>query len=307
LAVFETLPRGLKIAATVVGVVVIVALTVVITLAIERRTPGFARIGTAEVRTPITLQRDPKGSARTAGNLIVGELVEILDKMPTKTADASVLIRSARNPRIYGYAPLSNLDQVQTNSPEFDIWYAVQLLEKASPAELKQRLDGIDSRLSKNPLPAAGETDQTYQKLAAQSVRLANENLENKDEARAAVTGAEKYLSSLSDDAQSSSETGEIRASMQKVQIALGDIPDPEKAAAPPPPSVRTELTRMMKDANSAFDSGRYAKAADLAQQVADKGQGKREVAAIVEQAKALQKKAETAQEEYEKVNIQKR
>lgn len=307
MAVFETLPKGLKIAATVVGVVVIVALTVVITLAIERRTPEFVRIGTAEVRTPITLQRDPKDSGRTSGNLIVGEPVEILEKMPAKTADASVLVRSARNPRVYGYAPLSNLDQVQTNSAEFDIWYAVQLLEKASPVELKERLAGIDSRLSKNPLPAARETDQIYQALARQSVRLADQNLEQKDEARAAVSGTEKYLANLSPDAQSSPETDEIRATMQKVQIALGDIPDPEKAAAPPPPSIRSELTRMMKEANSAFDSGRYAKAADLSQEVATKGQGKRDVAAIVEQAKALQKKAETAQEEYEKVNIQKR
>jgi hypothetical protein len=307
LAVLETLPKSLKIAATVVGVVVIVALTVVITLAIERRTPEFVRIGTAEVRKPITLQRDPKDSTRASGNLIVGELVEILDKMPEKTADASVLVRSARNPRVYGYAPLSNLDQVQTNRAEFDIWHAVQLLDKASPVELKERLAGIDSRLSKSPLPAGQDTDQIYQALARQAVRLADQNLEQKDEARAAVTGAEKYLGSLSADAQSSPETEEIRATMQKVQIALGDIPDPEKAAAAPPPSIRGELTRMMKEANSAFDSGRYAKAADLAQQVADKGQGKRDVAAIVEQAKALQKKAETAQEEYEKVNIQKR
>jgi len=307
LAVLETLPKSLKIAATVVGVVVIVALTVVITLAIERRTPEFVRIGTAEVRKPITLQRNPKDSTRASGNLIVGELVEILDKMPEKTADASVLVRSARNPRVYGYAPLSNLDQVQTNRAEFDIWHAVQLLDKASPVELKERLAGIDSRLSKSPLPAGQETDQTYQALARQALRLADQNLEQKDEARAAVTGAQKYLGSLSADAQNSPETEEIRATMQKVQIALGDIPDPEKAAAPPPPSIRGELTRMMKEANSALDSGRYAKAADLAQQVADKGQGKRDVAAIVEQAKALQKKAETAQEEYEKVNIQKR
>jgi hypothetical protein len=297
----------LKIAATVVGVAVIVALTVVITLAIERRTPEFVRVGTAEVRTPITLQRDPKDSTRTSGNLIVGEPVEILEKMPTKTADASVLVRSARNPRVYGYAPLSKLDQVQTNSADFDIWHAVQLLDKASPVELKQRLDGIDSKLSKTALPASPEADQTYEALARQSVRLADQNLENKDEARAAVTGAEKYLGNLSADAQSSPEADEIRASMQKIQIALGDIPDPEKAAAPQPPSIRGELTRMMKDATSAFDGGKYAKAADLSQQVADKGQGKRDVASIVEQAKALQKKAETAQEEYEKVNIQKR
>src|SRR5262249_55506020 len=150
----------------------------------------FVRIGTAEVRKPITLQRDPTGSTRKSGNLIVGEPVEILEKIPAKTADASVLVRSSRNPRVYGYAPLSNLDQVQTNSAEFDLWYAVQLLEKASPVELKERLAGIDSRLSKNPPPAA-EADQTYQALARQSVRLADQNLESKDEARAALTGAE--------------------------------------------------------------------------------------------------------------------
>ena len=49
------------------------------------------------------------------------------------------------------------------------------------------------------------------------------------------------------------------------------------------------------------------AKAADLAQQVITKAQGKRELTSVVEQAKTLLKKAETAQEEFEKVNIQNR
>jgi hypothetical protein len=308
LSAFERLSTGYKVAATVVGVIGIVVLTVVITLAIERRTPDFVRIGTAVVQSPIVLRREPKDSTKTSGNLIVGEPVEILETMPPKSADESVLIRSARNPKVYGYAPLLNLDHVQTNSADFDVWHALQLLEKASPAELKERLTALDDRLNKTPLPAAPESDQTYQTLARQSVRLANESLDNKDDARAAVSGAERFLGRLSGDSQSSAAIDEVRSAMQKVQIALGDIPDPEKAAAaPPPPSARAELSRLMKEANAAFDSGRYAKAADLSQQVSTKGEGKRDVATIVEQAKALQKKAETAQEEYEKVNIQKR
>jgi tetratricopeptide (TPR) repeat protein len=199
------------------------------------------------------------------------------------------------------------VDQLKTKSNELDVWHAMQLLEKANGAELKTRLAAMSERV-KTPLPPSPATDQIYRTLALESVRLANDRLDEPDEARALVASADTYLSRMSTDSETTPENDEVRSAMQKIQIALGDIPDPEKEVkAPVANSPSPQLSRLLKEGNAAFEGGRYAKAADLAQQVIAKGQGKRELAALVDQAKALLKKAETSQEEFEKVNIQNR
>ena len=303
------MPGSYKAAAVVLCLISVVAVTVVVTLAIERRPPELVRMGTAVVHTPTTLRREPADTSPASGSLSAGQPVEIVQYLPSRTVDPWALIRPAQNSKLYGYAHLFNLDHVQTNNAEFDVWYATQRLGEAGPADLKERLDAINKMLQNSSLPASRETDQTYLTLASESLRLASASVENKEDedARAAIGGAEGYLSRLYGDSQGTPETDDIRAGIQKIQIALGDIPDPEKAAPPPPPSIRDELSRILDQANSAFAGGKYAKAAELAQQISTKGQGKRDVAGVVNQAKALLKKAETAQEEYEKANIQKR
>jgi hypothetical protein len=235
-----------------------------------------------------------------------GESVELLQYLPPKTLDSWVLVRPVENKKTYGYAPLRSLDRLETSNSELNVWHATELLAKADTKDLKERLAAIGERLE-TPLPPSPDADQIYRTLATTSVRLANESVGNPDEARALIGSAESYVSRASETAQLSAETEALRSEIQKIQIALGDVEDPAKPVAPPVSTIRTELSRMLKEANTAFSSGRYAKAADLAQQIAAKGKGKREAASIVEQANALHKKAENAQEEFEKVNIQNR
>jgi hypothetical protein len=297
--------RGYKVVAAVLGIVGIIAIAVVITLAIERRPPAFTTVGAGIVTAPVFLHQEPAESTSITGKLNAGESVEILQYLPARTLDSWVFVRSGRDPKINGYTTLSSIDQLKTGNAELDVWHATQLVGKASGAELKERLTAIGEML-KTPLPASPALDRIYQTLATESVRLANSSIDNKDEARTAIGEAESYLSRVSDDSQVSPEIEGIRSAIQGVHVALEDVPAPPQTVAPAVPSPRTELTRLMKEANAAFASGRYGKAADLSQQVVSKGQGKRDLTKVVDEAKALQKKAETAQEELEK-NIQNR
>ena len=291
------------------SLVALVAVTVLLTLAVERRrTPAFAAVGKAMADTPVALHREPSESTATTGMLEAGEPVEILQYLPPNDMDSWLLIRSTQNPKIYGYARLGNLDHLETTNGNLDLWHATQLLEKAAPADLQKRLAVISEKL-KTPPPASPTTDEMYRILAGESLRLANEKIENPDEARVLAASAEDYLNRISSEWQITSEIAEVRSEIQKVQIALGDIPDPSKPPEVPvqQTSQRAALSRILKEANAAFQSGRYGKAAELSQQVSAKGQGNKELAALVDQAKALQRKAEAAQEEFEKVNIQNR
>jgi hypothetical protein len=300
--------RGYGALATLVGLIVVIAITVVVTLAVGRRSPAFTSVGTAVAERPMVLHREPSDSTETTGAVTAGAPVEILQYLPQKSMDSWVLIRPTQNHKIYGYALLRNLDQLKTKSDGLDFWYAIQRLQKANGAELKERLAAIGDKL-KTPLPPSQESDRIYQALATESVRLANDRIYAPDEARALIGNADSYLSRLSGDLSAAPETEQVRSAIQKIQIALGDIPDPEQEVKAPTtaPSPRAELSRLLKDGNAALQGGRYGRAADLAQQVVTKGQGKRDLASLVDQARALLKKAEAAQEEFEKVNIQNR
>ena len=300
--------RGIGTVAALVGLVVVVAATVVVTLIVARRAPVLTPVGTGVALEALALHREPNESTETTGAVTAGESIEILQYVPPKSMDSWVLIRPTENHKIFGYALLRNLDHLKTKSDDLDFWHATQLLEKANGVELKTRLAAMGERL-KTPLPPSPATDQIYRTLATESVRLANDRIYDPEEARALLASADGYLGRISANSEPSPETEELRASMQKIQIALGDAPDPQAEVKAPvttsPPT--SQLSRLLKDGNAAFDSGRYAKAADLAQQVITKGQGKREMASVVDQAKALLKKAEASQEEFEKVNIQNR
>jgi hypothetical protein len=298
--------KGYGLVAMLACVAAAIAITVVVTLAIERRPPTFSVVGTGVVDTPVSLHREPSDSTPATGDLKAGESVELLQYLPPKTLDSWVLVRPVENKKTYGYAPLRSLDRLETSNADFNVWHATELLTKAEPTDLKERIAAIGKRLE-TPLPPSPEADQIYRTLATQSVRLANENIGNPDEARALIASAESHLGHLSATEQLSAENEALRSEIQKIQIALGDVEDPAKPVPPPVSTIRTELSRMLKEANTAFSAGRYAKAADLTQQIAAKGKGKREAASIVEQANALHKKAENAQEEFEKVNIQNR
>jgi len=300
--------RGIGTVAALVGLIVVVAATVVVTLIVARRAPALTPVGTGVALEALALHREPNESTETTGAVTAGESIEILQYVPPKSMDSWVLIRPTENHKIFGYALLRNLDHLKTKSDDLDFWHATQLLEKANGVELKTRLVAMGERL-KTPLPPSPPTDQIYRTLATESVRLANDRIYDPDEARALLASADGYLSRISANSDPSPETEELRASIQKIQIALGDVPDPQaQVKAPVTSSAPTnQLSRLLKDGNAAFDSGRYAKAADLAQQVITKGQGKREMASVVDQAKALLKKAEASQEEFEKVNIQNR
>jgi len=300
--------RGYRVAGLVVCLLAVMAITAAITLALfGTREPTFASFGTAVVDTPVSLHRQPSEDTETAGTLEAGEPVEILEYVPQKTLDAWVLIRPKQNVKLYGYAPLRSLDHLETKNEELDLWHAMQLLAQASPADLKDRLTSIGDMLK--TAPPSEEKDRSYQTLASESVRLANDRIDNPDEARTLVTSAETYLDRIPPDSPVVPETEEVRAAIQKVRITLGDIHDPAAEVKAPvePASPRGEITRLLKEATAAFDNGRYARAANLSQQAVAKGQGKRDLTKLVDQARALQKKAETAQEEYEKVNIQSR
>lgn len=301
------LSRGFGTIATLAGLVVVIAATVLVTLAVANRAPAFAAVGTGVATSAIALHREPSESTETTGAVAAGEPIEILQYLPQKSFDSWVLIRPTRNHKVYGYALLRNVDQLKTKSDELDFWHATQLLEKSNGEELKTRLAAMGERL-KTPLPPSPASDQIYRTLAIESVRLANDRLYQPDEARALVESADAYLSRTSVDSETA-ENDEVRSAMQKIQVALGDIPDPEKeeVKAPAAPSPTTQLSRLLKDGQAAFESGRFAKAADLAQQVITKGQGKREFSTLVDQAKALLKSAEASQEQFEKVNIQNR
>ncbi|HET9215809.1 MAG TPA: hypothetical protein VFR18_02450 [Terriglobia bacterium] len=297
--------RGYRAAAKVALLAAIVALTVAITLAVERgRTPAFMAVGKAVVDTPTSLHREPSDSTATTGTLQTGVPVELLQYLPPNAMDSWVLIRSSQNPEQFGYSRLRNLDQIETENNQLDVWHAAHRLEKTGTDDLRKRLAAISEKL-KTPLETSATADEIYRIVATETVRLADESLDP-DEARALLASAEGYLNRISAEWQVATEITDVRSEIQKVQIALGDIPDP---AAPAPPvqqtSARAELSRLLKEANAAFQSGRYAKAAELSQQVLAKGQGKRELAPVVEQARALQRKSEAAQEEFEKVNIQ--
>ena len=300
--------RGIGTVAALVGLIVVVAATVVVTLIVARRAPALTPVGTGVALEALALHREPNESTETTGAVTEGESIEILQYVPPKSMDSWVLVRPTENHKIFGYALLRNLDHLKTKSDDLDFWHATQLLEKANGVELKTRLAAMGERL-KTPLPPSPPTDQIYRTLATESVRLANDRIYDPDEARALLASADGYLSRISANSDPSPETEELRASIQKIQIALGDVPDPQaQVKAPVTSSAPTnQLSRLLKDGNAAFDSGRYAKAADLAQQVIAKGQGKREMASVVDQAKALLKKAEASQEEFEKVNIQNR
>lgn len=300
--------RGIGAAANVALLAAIVAVTVAITLAVERgrSAPAFTAVGKAVVHSPASLHREPSQSTATTGMLAAGAPVELLQYLPPNAMDSWVLVRSAEKPEQFGYTHLGDLDNLETENRNLDVWHAVQRLEKTGTDDLRKRLAAIGEKL-KTPLETSPTADEIYRILASESVRLANESLDQ-DEARALIASAEGHLNRISEEWQVGSEIADIRTEMQRIQIALGDIPDPAVPAAPPPvqqSSARAELSRLLKEANTAFQSGRYAKAAELSQQASAKGQGKRELAPLVEQARALQRKSEAAQEEFEKVNIQ--
>jgi hypothetical protein len=290
-----------------IGLIVVIAVTVVVTLAVARRAPTFVSVGTGVASTAIPLHREPNETTDTTGAVSVGEAVEILQYLPPKVLDSWVLIRSTHNQKVYGYAMLRDLDQLKTNNSDFDFWHATQLLEKANGVELQKRLQAMGERL-KTPPPPSPAADQIYRTLAVESLRLANDRIYEPDEARALVASAETYLNRMSSGSEAAPGNEDVRSAMQKARIALGDIPNPEQVVkAPAPPSPSAQLSRRLKEGNAAYDNGRFFKAAEIAQEVISKGQGKRENASLVEQARALLKRAETSQEDFEKVNIQMR
>jgi len=193
--------------------------------------------------------------------------------------DAWTLVRATGDPAAVGYVRLQNLDKVQTEDHEFDLWIATSFLNRTtSPAEFRTRLEQLDRRLKENPPPPSRDLDQTYLEVSKAYARVAAESAANpkeKEATRVALTNSQRYLKQIDGALQISEEADAVQSSIQRSRAAIE-----KKKAAPvrvrnAAPARRTapvakvnEQTRIMRLANTAYSQKIYETAAMYCSQV---------------------------------------
>jgi len=174
-------PMAYPIAAGVACVVLVFA-----TAMIGRSTdtkPKLVRVGTGSLVLPVTLLQTPSANGTVAGSLSAGQHVDILKTIPERSLDAWTLVRATGDPATVGYVRLQNLDKVQTDDHEFDLWVSTSFLNRStSPAEFRSRLEALDQHLKQNPPAPSRDLDQTYLEVSKAYARLAAESAKNPKE-----------------------------------------------------------------------------------------------------------------------------
>ena len=290
---FARLPKSYKTGTGVVCLLLIVATTVVSSSLL--RPPELTRVGTAIMLSPVVLQREPSISSRATGNLKVGQVVEILTPLPVMTPDAWVLIRTVGDKQPYGYTRLQDLDRIRTGNPQFDLWHAVTFLNRpSSPDELETRLSNVDKMLQTESLSPSRDTDAMLLRLSKAFANLATQRQDNPESARTALVKADAYLSRASGALQLSDESIEVKESIHKTRIALGDATS-NPAPIPPAPRARDEEDRIMRLAKSAYAQGTYEKAVEYSSQVLETNNSNLEARKLLDAARHAQKDLEEA------------
>jgi tetratricopeptide (TPR) repeat protein len=211
------------------------------------------------------------------------------------TLEAWALIRPVGNRQTYGYILLQNLDRVQTGSLQFDLWHAMSFLQRSSsPDELESRLANIDKILQTEPLAPPGDTDAIFLKLSNAFANLATERLDNPRNARTVLVKADGYLSRVAGALQLSDEAIEVKNSIHKTHIALGDATN-DPVPIPPSTRARDEEARIMRLANNAYAQSIYEKAVEYSSQVLKMNNSNPDAKKLLVEARRAQKDLEEA------------
>jgi hypothetical protein len=244
--------------------------------------PKLIRVGTGSLVLPVTLLRTPAANGEVAGSLNAGQHVDILREIPERALEAWTLVRATGDPETVGYVRLQNLDKVQTEDREFDLWVSRSFLNRStSPAEFRTRLQQLDQRLKENPPAPSRELDQTYLEVSKAYARVAAESAGSPKElevTRIALANSQDYLKRIDGALQISEEADAVQSSIQRSRAAIEK--KIEKKAAPvrvrrTAPAGRTapvaklnDQTRIMRLANNAYSQKIYETAAMYCAQV---------------------------------------
>jgi len=203
--------------------------------------PILKPIGTAVVRSAISLLKDPADSSTSMAALNPGDGVEILEPMPSSAnLDGWAAIRLQNQTGNPGHVHLADLDQIQTGHHQFDLWHALALIGRSTDsADLKSRLERL---VLENP-----ETDDIYLQLGEEYARLARLSLPDNAAVAAALTKANDNLNLVTETQKSS-----IRS--QDLQKEIRSIDDKLKSAVLPPPPPNP--AKLLVSARAAYTKG---------------------------------------------------
>lgn len=240
---FVRLPKAYQFGVGIICLLLIVATTLVSTS--HRHRAERTSVGTATMLSSVALFREPSALSPVSGNLRIGQSVEILTQLPAMTLDAWTLIRPVDDKQVNGYTRLQNLDRIKTDNLSFDLWHAMTFLNRSSrPEELESRIENIDDLLKTETLTPSADTDNILLKLSKTVTSLAIGNHGNPESAGRLLGRAEAYLSLIAGTLQLSDEAYELKESIRKAHITIG-----ESSSEPVPPSTRahneeTQITR---------------------------------------------------------------
>jgi hypothetical protein len=270
---FYRSPMAYPIAAGAACVVLVFA-TAMIGRSTESK-PKLVHVGTGTLLLPVTLLQGPAANSGVAGALKAGQRVEILQPIPERSLDSWTLVRADGTPAILGYVRLQNLDQVQTEDRQLDLWVAMSFLDRStSPNEFKKRLEDVDARLKEDPPAPSRDSDQIFLAASKAFARLAAGSATNSDEAeitRSALANSEAYLMRIEGALRFSDEADALQDSIRQTRAAIERpvavaVKLPQRHAAP----VRgvDEQARIMRLANNAYSQKIYETAASYCTQV---------------------------------------
>jgi tetratricopeptide (TPR) repeat protein len=168
------------------------------------------------------------------------------------------------------------------------------LQRSSSPDELESRLANIDKILQTEPLAPPGDTDAIFLKLSSAFANLAIERLDNPRNARTVLVKADGYLSRVAGALQLSDEAIEVKNSIHKTHIALGDATN-DPVPIPPSTRARDEEARIMRLANNAYAQSIYEKAVEYSSQVLKMNNSNPDAKKLLVEARRAQKDLEEA------------
>ena len=290
---FSRLPKGYKLGIGVVGLLLIVATTVVSTSL--RSQPELPRVGTATMLSSVTLLQEPSASSSASGTVKIGQSVELLTQLPAMTPDAWALIRTNGDTQSSGYVRLQNLDHIKTGNPQFDLWHAMSFLTGSpGPQDLETRLVNIDQMLQTEPLSASHETGEMRLSLAKAYANLASESLDNPARSTAALLKAEAYRSSVEGAMRPSDGAEELKESIHKTHVALADATE-KPVTLPPAKSTRYEESRIMRLAKNAYAQSTFESSAEYSAKALKINGGNLEARKLLDASRKAQADLEAA------------
>jgi serine/threonine protein kinase/outer membrane protein assembly factor BamD (BamD/ComL family) len=247
------------------GVMVPAALTLIAAGIIAARSfvtppPEFKALGTAVVRSSLSLHKEPFDASDAIGKLDAGQSVEVLNPLPPLRLNEWALVRPLGKLDLRGYITLGDLDGLRTDNRQLDLWHALAMIKNASDwPDRKSRLQAIDESLQAMPLAVSKESDNVYLELSEDYAQLAQAT-DDANASTAALRKAEEYFNRIEGSLGSSERAQKQKALIPSIHDKLFKVvPTGPQPQTPPAPSPGPSVGQLLNSARILYGNGRVA------------------------------------------------